>query len=403
MNLYEYQGRKILEYFSIDVPNGKVAYSVEEAVEIAKTLFKIKKSLIIKAQIHAGGRGKSGGIKKAETLKDVYEISKEMFGKSLITKQTNKEGIIINKILLVEDIYTSNSINSEEHYLSILFSRDEEKNIVLYSRKGGINIEKSSKQDSHKIYKEKIDPILGIQLFQSRKIGYNLGIKNNESIKKFQKFVLSLYNAYKFCDALLIEINPLVKTYDNKIIPLDVKIILDDNALFRSKKYSFVEEKKHSGNFIKKECTFDKDNKKFNFIKLKGNVGCMVNGAGLAMATMDMIKFCGGEPANFLDIGGTANKKRVEDSFSLILDDKFVKIILINIFGGIVRCDTVAEGVINSYFKRNYVKIPIIIRLQGTNEKYAKDILKKSSLPIYYTNSLKEISNKIKKILVTIK
>ncbi|WP_185869656.1 ADP-forming succinate--CoA ligase subunit beta [Blattabacterium cuenoti] len=397
MNLYEFQGREILSSFSIKIPEGILVSSPEEAVKAAKKLFKKskKKSLVIKAQIHAGGRGKSGGIKVVKTLDEVYEISKNILGKFLVTPQTSKRGKLVKKILLSEDVYPSNSINTPiEYYLSILVDRDIEKNIILYSKEGGINIEEISKKSPYKIYREEINPILGLQLFQARKIGFKLGIKN-ESLKNFIHFLMHLYKAYKACDALLLEINPLIKTFDNKIIPIDIKIILDDNALFRHKEYiSFYQDDIDP---IEKEAI----DAKLNFLKLEGNVGCMVNGAGLAMATMDMIKSCGGSPANFLDIGGSADKIRVEKAFCIILKDKSVKTVLINIFGGIVRCDTVAEGIINSYSKINFFlkKIPIVVRLQGTNEKIAKKMLNKSLLPIYSTDTLKKAAYKIKEIL----
>ncbi|WP_185860761.1 ADP-forming succinate--CoA ligase subunit beta [Blattabacterium cuenoti] len=397
MNLHEYQGREILNSFSIQVPDGILASTPEEAIEAAKIILKKtkKNSLVIKAQIHAGGRGKAGGIQIAKNLDEVYEKSKNILGKFLITPQTSKKGKLVRKILISEDVYFSEFSPPVEYYLSILLNRDIEKNIILYSKEGGINIEDLSKKNPNKIYTEVIDPILGLQLFQTRKIGFNLGIHNNEFFKNFSIFLFSLYKAYITYDALLLEINPLIRTFDKKFIPVDIKIILDNNALFRHKKYNMICDK-DDVDIIESEAI----EAKLNFLKLEGNVGCMVNGAGLAMATMDMIKFCGGVPANFLDIGGSADQKRVEKAFCLILKDKSVKTILINIFGGIVRCDTVAEGIINSYFKiRKKINIPVVVRLQGTNEKIAKKLIKKSSLPIYYTDSLKESADKIQKIL----
>ncbi|WP_185861314.1 ADP-forming succinate--CoA ligase subunit beta [Blattabacterium cuenoti] len=398
MNLYEYQGREILNLFSIQVPYGMLATSPEEAVNVAKMIFKKtkKKSLVIKAQIHAGGRGKAGGIQIAKNLNEVYEKSKKILGKYLITPQTSKEGKLVKKILLSEDVYFSELSLPAEYYLSILLNREIEKNIILYSKEGGINIEDFSKKNPDKIYTETIDPILGLQLFQIRKIGFNLGMHNNSSLKNFCIFLSSLYKAYISHDALLLEINPLIKTYDNKIIPVDIKIILDNNALFRHKKYNSMHDR-NDMNTIEKEAY----EAKLNFLKLEGNVGCMVNGAGLAMATMDMIKSCGGIPANFLDIGGSADTERVEKAFRLILKDKSVKTILINIFGGIVRCDTVAEGIINYCSKiKQDIEIPVVVRLQGTNEEIAKQLIKKSSLPIYSTDSLREAAEKIQEILL---
>ncbi|WP_341652965.1 ADP-forming succinate--CoA ligase subunit beta [Blattabacterium cuenoti] len=395
MNLHEYQGREILNSFSIQVPDGRIASSPEEAVKVAKIILKKteKNSLVIKAQIHAGGRGKAGGIQIVKNLDEVYEKSKNILGKFLITPQTSKKGELVRKILLSEDVYFSESSTPIEYYLSILLNRDIEKNMILYSKEGGVNIEDFSKKNPNKIYTEVIDPILGLQLFQTKKIGFNLGIHDNESLKNFSLFLFSLYKAYITFDTLLLEINPLIKTFDQKFIPVDIKMILDDNALFRHKKYNLIRDDIDE---IEREAY----EAKLNFLKLEGNVGCMVNGAGLAMATMDMIKFCGGVPANFLDIGGSADLERVEKAFYLILKDKSVKTILINIFGGIVRCDTVAKGIINSFSNIHQdIKIPVVVRLQGTNYKLAKKLIQKSLFPIYYTDTLEESANKIQKIL----
>ncbi|WP_341656435.1 ADP-forming succinate--CoA ligase subunit beta [Blattabacterium cuenoti] len=395
MNLHEYQGREILNSFFIQVPDGMIASSPEEAVKVAKIIFnKTKKnSLVIKAQIHAGGRGKAGGIQIVKNLDEVYEKSKNILGKFLITSQTSKNGELVRKILLSEDVYFTEFSPPIEYYLSILLNRDIEKNMILYSKEGGVNIEDFSKKNPNKIYTEVIDPILGLQLFQIKKIGFNLGIHDNESLKNFSIFLFSLYKAYINSDTLLLEINPLIKTFDQKFIPVDIKMILDNNALFRHKKYNLIRDDIDE---IEKEAY----EAKLNFLKLEGNVGCMVNGAGLAMATMDMIKFCGGVPANFLDIGGSADLKRVEKAFYLILKDKSVKTILINIFGGIVRCDTVAKGIINSFSNiHKEIKVPVVVRLQGTNDKLAKKLIQKSLFPIYSTDSLKEAADKIKEIL----
>ncbi|WP_341663688.1 ADP-forming succinate--CoA ligase subunit beta [Blattabacterium cuenoti] len=395
MNLHEYQGREILNSFSIQVPDGMIVSSPEEAVKVAKIFFKKteKNSLVIKAQIHAGGRGKAGGIQIVKNLDEVYEKSKNILGKFLITSQTSKKGELVRKILLSEDIYFSEFSPPIEYYLSILLNRDIEKNMILYSKEGGVNIEDFSKKNPNKIYTEVIDPILGLQLFQTKKIGFNLGIHDNESLKNFSLFLFSLYKAYITFDTLLLEINPLIKTFDQKFIPVDIKMILDDNALFRHKKYNLIRDDIDE---IEREAY----EAKLNFLKLEGNVGCMVNGAGLAMATMDMIKFCGGIPANFLDIGGSADLERVEKAFYLILKDKSVKTILINIFGGIVRCDTVAKGIINSFSNIHQdIKVPVVVRLQGTNDKLAKKLIQKSLFPIYSTDTLEEAADKIQEIL----
>ncbi|AWU43956.1 ADP-forming succinate--CoA ligase subunit beta [Blattabacterium sp. (Cryptocercus kyebangensis)] len=393
MNLHEFQGKEILNSFSVHVPYGIIASSPEEAVKAAKIIFEKtnKKSLVIKAQVHAGGRGKGGGIKVVQSLEEVYKKSKEILGNYLITPQTSKKGKLVHKVLISEDVYSSPSpyYIPKEYYLSIFLNRDLEKNVILYSKEGGMDIEYISKKYPNKIYIEEIDPSWGLHLFQARKIGFNLGIKNLSS------FLISLYNAYLSCDATLLEINPLIYTFDNKIIAVDTKIIIDDNALFRQKKYANLRDREEEEPIEIEALEY-----RLNFLKLEGNVGCMVNGAGLAMATMDMIKSCGGYPANFLDIGGDADKKRVEKAFLLILKDPSVQVILINIFGGIVRCDTVADGIINSYHHIDHdIKIPVVVRLQGTNEEKAKKKLETSKLPIYSTYTLKEASDKIKEIL----
>ncbi|WP_185873338.1 ADP-forming succinate--CoA ligase subunit beta [Blattabacterium cuenoti] len=394
MNLYEYQGREILKNFSIFVPNGIIVSSPEEAVKAAKILFKKtkNKSLVIKSQIHAGGRGKSGGIQIVKNINDVYKKSKNILGKYLVTPQTPKKGLIVKKILLSEDIYSESYLNDKklikEYYLSIMLNRNIKKNIVICSKEGGVNIEEIS-ENPKKLYIEEINPILGLQIFQIKKIGFFLEMYNNELLKNFYFFLKNLYKAYTYINSTLIEINPFIKTFNNEIIPVDVKITLDDNAIPRIKNYLYKLNITH------------KKNKNFNFIKLKGNVGCMVNGAGLAMATMDMIKSCGGEPANFLDIGGSADENIVKESFLLILKDKSVKVILINIYGGIVRCDTVVKGILESCKINCPINIPIIFRLKGTNEKNAKDFISRTNYisSIYITDTLKDSSNKIREIL----
>ncbi|WP_185866631.1 ADP-forming succinate--CoA ligase subunit beta [Blattabacterium cuenoti] len=405
MNLHEFQGKEILRSFSVQIPDGVLVSTPEEAVQAAKIIFKKtnKNSLVIKAQIHAGGRGKGGGIQIAKSLEEVYEKSKNLLGKYLITPQTSKTGKLVRKVLISDDVYSipkgrkmkNSFFPPKEYYLSILVNRDIEKNVILYSKEGGIDIEDISKKCPDKIFLEELDPFLGLQLFQVRKIGYDLGFNEEVLLKNFRNFLISLYKAYLSCDALLLEINPLIQTFDHQILAVDTKMVLDDNALFRQKKYASFRDQKEE-NPIEIEA-FEA---KLNFLKLEGNVGCMVNGAGLAMATMDMIKSCGGNPSNFLDIGGSADKERVEKAFRIILKDPSVKTILINIFGGIVRCDTVAEGIINSYYNIDHkIKIPVIVRLQGTNEIIAKKRLENSQLPIYYTSTLKEAADKIKKIL----
>ncbi|WP_185882451.1 ADP-forming succinate--CoA ligase subunit beta [Blattabacterium cuenoti] len=388
MNLYEFQGRDILTSFSISVPYGVIVQTTEQAINAAQIIFKNTKtqSIVIKAQILAGGRGKSGGILVAKSLEDVYTKSQFLLNKYLITSQTAKQGELVTKLLITENIYNHNDniYRPKEYYIAISFNREIEKNIILYSQQGGINIETNY---DHHIFQEVIDPGLGILEFQYRKIGYHLGI----DIKKFKFFLYNLYKAYVLYNAILLEINPLIYNNHN-IIALDSKITLDNNALFRIKKI-----------FKTYQETYLDKNHNINFIKLEGNVGCMVNGAGLAMATMDLIKSCGGSPSNFLDIGGDANQEKVQKAFDLILKDTSVQVILINIFGGIVRCDDVVHGIINAYneyIKTNNKYPKIVFRLQGTNAKIAKEILyKNKQFPIFYTSTLKEASNKIQKLL----
>lgn len=394
MNLYEYQGKEILKSFGGNIQRGFVISDPEKSIEIANKLSKETgtKLWVIKAQIHAGGRGKSGGIKLAKSLEEVKEKSLKMLGMKLITPQTGKDGKIIRKILIAEDVYYTGDFDIKEYYISVLFDRKTGKDMIIYSIDGGVDIEYISKNNPNKINIEFIDPILGIQKFQLKKIFFNLKI-NLKYFKNFTDFIKALYNAYKKSDALLFEINPLLKTSNNNFLAVDTKVIIDDNALFRHNyNYNNNEE-----NIIEEEAI----KYGLKFIKLNGNVACMVNGAGLAMATMDMIKLSGGNPANFLDIGGTADVKRVEKALDIILQDSNVKVILINIFGGIVRCERVALGIVNTYSKKNNIP-PIIIRLQGTNFNLAKKILYESGIHFYSVNTLDEAAKKINKILSNI-
>ncbi|BAO66260.1 ADP-forming succinate--CoA ligase subunit beta [Candidatus Karelsulcia muelleri] len=384
MNIHEYQAKKILKTFGIKVPYSIIASNIEETVYAAKKVFKKTKNYIcvIKAQIHAGGRGKGGGIKIAKSIDDVYKKSSNILGRRLVTNQTNKKGKLVNKVIISE--YVLNYY--KEYYVSIFYDRNIYKNIILYSKEGGLEIE----DISQKIYFQKIDPYIGLQEFQIRKIAFNLKIKYSA----FNNFIKKLYNAYIYYDASLFEINPFLITNDNEILAIDAKVILDDNAFFRNLSYKeMYSEREYSIIELeaKKEC--------LNFLKLDGNVACMVNGAGLAMATMDMIKIYGANPANFLDLGGKADSKRIKKGLDLILKDKKVKLILINIFGGIVRCDIVAEGIIKYFEKKNKINLPIIIRLEGTNVNIAKKILNNSKLHYYYVTSLEEAANKIKVLL----
>lgn len=391
MNLHEYQAKKILATFGVKVPYSNNALNIEEMVYAAKKVFKKTKEYIcvIKAQIHAGGRGKVGGIKISKYIDDVYKKSSNLLGRRLVTNQTNNKGKIVNKVLISE--YVLNTEKENEYYISIFYDRNIYKNIILYSKEGGVEIE--SKSRYKKIFLQKIDPYLGIQDFLIRKIAFNLKIKDSAFIR-FKKFIRNIYNAYIDSDASLLEINPVFITKNNEILAIDAKVILDDNALFRHMDYKEMYDEKEY-DIIEVEA------KKagLNYLKLDGEVACMVNGAGLAMSTMDMIKLYGANPANFLDLGGKADSKCLKKGFDIILKDKKVKIILINIFGGIVRCDIVAEGIIN-YFNKSINK-KIILRLEGTNVNLAKKLINNSIInnSIIYVTSLEEAANKIKKII----
>ena len=376
MNLHEYQGKEILEKFNVKVQKGYVADNVEDAVKCAE---KIKKEtgssvFVIKAQIHAGGRGKGGGVKIAKSLEEVKKIASEILGMNLVTPQTPPEGKLVRKILIAEDVYYDGEFERSEFYMSVLLNRSTSKNMIIYSTEGGVDIETVAEKTPDLIFQEEIEVGQGLLPFQARKIAFNLGL-TGEAFKDMVQFVTSLYNAYQMSDASLFEINPVLKSSDNKIIAVDSKVSLDDNALFRHKEYELMRD-------IDEESPVEVEAREegLNYVDLDGNVGCMVNGAGLAMATMDLIKLAGGEPANFLDVGGTADADRVEKAFRLILRDDNVKAILVNIFGGIVRCDRVAEGIVSAYKNLKEIDVPIIVRLQGTNSVEAKDIIDNSGL-----------------------
>ena len=392
MNIHEYQGKSILKKYGVAVPAGIVAATPEEALNAAKELQKETGtvSFAIKAQIHAGGRGKGGGIKIARSISEVRKYADEIIGMQLITHQTGSEGKKVNKVLIEQNIYYSGDNPIKEYYLSVLLNRNTGRNIIMYSPEGGMDIETVAAKTPHLIYKEEIDPASGIQLFQARKIAFNLGLEGN-AFKEMIRFSIAVYKAYTESDALLIEINPVIKTSDNMIFAADTKVTLDDNALFRHPEYSEMRD-------LAEEDPAEIEASKYNlnFIKLDGNIGCMVNGAGLAMATMDMIKLSGGNPANFLDVGGTASAETVEAGFRIILKDPNVKAILINIFGGIVRCDRVAQGIVDSYRSIKNIKVPVIVRLQGTNATDAKKLIDKSGMKILSAITLQEASELIK-------
>lgn len=395
MNIHEYQGKAILKSFGVRVQEGIVADTPEQAVEAAKKLKQDYNSdwVVVKAQIHAGGRGKGGGVKLAKNLDEVKEKASQIIGMQLVTPQTGPEGKLVSKVLIAQDVYYPGESETKEFYVSVLLDRAKGRNIVMYSTEGGMDIEEVAEHTPHLIFKEEIDPKVGLQGFQARKIAFNLGL-SGDAFKDMTKFIAALYKAYEHTDSSMFEINPVLKTSDNKILAVDAKVNLDDNGLFRHPDYEALRD-------ISEEDPMEVEASKsnLNFVKLDGNVGCMVNGAGLAMATMDIIKLAGGEPANFLDVGGTANAQTVKAAFNIILKDPNVKAILINIFGGIVRCDRVAQGVIDAYKELGDIRVPIIVRLQGTNAEEAKKLIDESGLKVYSAILLKEAAALVTKVL----
>lgn len=395
MNIHEYQGKAILKSFGVRIQEGIVADTAERAVEAAKQLRAQTGTnwWVVKAQIHAGGRGKGGGVKLAKNIDEVLERSAAIIGMQLITKQTGPEGKKVSKVLIAEDVYYPGVSETKEFYMSVLLNRQSGKNIIMYSTEGGMDIEEVAEKTPHLIFKEEIDPIVGLQGFQTRKIAFNLGL-SGEAFKEMTKFVTALYKAYDETDSSMFEINPVLKTSDNKILAVDAKVSIDDNALFRHPNFADLRDESEED---PTEVEAGKSN--LNYVNLDGNVGCMVNGAGLAMATMDIIKLAGGEPANFLDVGGSANAQTVEAGFKIILKDPKVKAILINIFGGIVRCDRVAQGVIDAYNNIGEINVPIIVRLQGTNAEEGKKLIDDSGLKVYSAIELKEAADLVTKLL----
>ena len=395
MNLHEYQGKELLKSFGVRIQEGIVADTPDEAVEAAK---KIQEQTgtgwwVVKAQIHAGGRGKGGGVKLAKSLDEVKELAGNIIGMQLVTHQTGPEGKKVNKVLIAQDVYYPGESEPDEFYMSVLMNRASGRNTIMYSTEGGMDIETVADKTPHLIHKEEVDPKTGLLPFQARKIAFNLGLEGN-AFKEMTKFVSYLYKAYDASDASLFEINPVLKTSDSKILAVDSKVNLDDNALFRHKDLADMRD-------LSEEDPAEVEAGKYNlnFIKLDGNVGCMVNGAGLAMATMDIIKMSGGSPANFLDVGGTANAETVEAGFRIILQEENVKAILLNIFGGIVRCDRVAQGVVDAYKSIGNIKIPVIVRLQGTNAKEGKELIDSSGLKVHSAITLQEAADLVKQLV----
>ncbi len=395
MNIHEYQGKSILKSFGVAIQEGIVADTPEQAVAAAKEL-KLKYNsdwVVIKAQIHAGGRGKGGGVKLAKNLDEVKQRATDIIGMQLITPQTSAEGKLVNKVLVAQDVYYPGASETKEFYVSILLNRSTGRNIIMYSTEGGMDIEAVAEATPHLIWKEEIDPKVGLRDFQCRKVAFNLGLSGT-AFKEMTKFIASLYKAYESIDSSMFEINPVLKTSDDKIIAVDAKVSLDDNALYRHADIEAMRDETEENPVDVQARKAD-----LNYVKLDGNVGCMVNGAGLAMATMDIIKLSGGEPANFLDVGGTANAERVEKAFHIILGDKNVKAILVNIFGGIVRCDRVAQGVIDAYKNMGTINVPIIVRLQGTNAEAAKKLIDESGLKVYSAIQLQEAADLVAKLI----
>ncbi|MDG1291404.1 MAG: ADP-forming succinate--CoA ligase subunit beta [Flavobacteriaceae bacterium] len=396
MNLHEYQGKEILASFGVAVQNGIVANNSNEAVVAAKKLTSDTGTSwhVIKAQIHAGGRGKGGGVKLAKSLDEVKSISEQIIGMQLITPQTSATGKKVNKVLVAEDVYYPGDSEPKEFYISVLLNRSSGNNMIMYSTEGGMDIEAVAENTPELIFTEEIDPAHGLQSFQARNVAFNLGLTGT-AFKGMVKFITSLYNAYVGSDASLFEINPVLKTSDDKIIAVDAKVTLDDNALFRHKDYAELRDLSEEN-----PTEVEASEVGLNYVALDGNVGCMVNGAGLAMATMDLIKQSGGSPANFLDVGGTADAARVETAFRLILKDPKVAAILVNIFGGIVRCDRVAQGIVDAY--RNMgdaINVPIIVRLQGTNADIAKKLIDDSGLNVLSATAFEEAAQKVQEAL----
>jgi succinyl-CoA synthetase beta subunit len=402
MNIHEYQGKSILSSFGVAIQRGYVASTPEEATEAAVKLQSETGTgwFVVKAQIHAGGRGKgtitetgSRGVVLAKSLEEVSEKAKGILGGHLVTLQTKASGKLVSKVYIAEDVYAPGASEPREFYMSVLLDRAVGRNVIVYSPDGGMNIEDVAHNTPERIFKETIDPLTGVTDFQCRRIGFNLGL-SGQAMREMGAFVKKLYAAYVGCDAAMFEINPVLKTSDDRIIAVDAKVTLDNNGLFRHPDYESMRDTTEED-----PIEVEASNAELNYVKLDGNVGCMVNGAGLAMATMDIIKLSGGDPANFLDVGGTADAKRVETAFRIILRDSAVKAILVNIFGGIVRCDRVAQGIVDAYKNIGDIQVPIIVRLQGTNATEAKQLIDGSGLKVHSVITLQEAADKVREVL----
>ena len=396
MNLHEYQAKELLSSNGVPIQRGQIVSKISDVETAAKQLKDETGTefFVVKAQIHAGGRGKGGGVKLAKNIDELKQYSSSILGMMLKTPQTPKEGKLVKKILITEDVYYPGPNDNSEFYVSLLLNRVSSKLMIMYSTEGGVDIEAVAENTPHLIFYEEINPAIGLMPNQARKVAFNLGL-SGDAYKNMVRFISNLYNAYLKCDASLLEINPVLKTSDNKIIAVDAKMVLDDNAIFRHKSFEDYRDESEENSVETQARAVG-----LNYVDLDGNIGCMVNGAGLAMATMDLIKQSGGDPANFLDVGGTADADRVEVAFNLILQDPKVKAVLINIFGGIVRCDRVANGIVQAYKNmKDNIKVPIIVRLQGTNSVEAKKIIDNSGLQIYSAASFSNLTDRIKEVL----
>lgn len=394
MNLHEYQSKEILRQAGVPVPVGLVAYSKDEAIRAAQEVMKLTgtDTIAVKAQIHAGGRGKGGGVKIAKSIDEVSTYASKILGMNLVTHQTGPQGKLVRKVLIEQGIYQPGPSEIKEYYMSILLNRATGRHMVIYSPQGGMDIEAVAAQTPELIFKEEIHPV-GLQAYQARKIAFNLGL-SGKAYQQMVKFVIALYDAYTKNDLSLLEINPVVKTSSDDILAADAKCSIDDNALYRHPDLA-----EYRDTYEEDPAEVEAGEHNLNFVKLDGNVGCMVNGAGLAMATMDIIKLSGGDPANFLDVGGGANAKTVAAGFRIILKDPNVKAILINIFGGIVRCDRVAQGVVDAYKEIGNIPVPVIVRLQGTNALEGKKLIDESGLKVYSAITLQEAADLVKQMV----
>ncbi len=397
MNTHEFQGKSLLKAYNVDIQEGFVAETADQAVMIARQMQEKfnTRFFVVKAQIHAGGRGKGGGVKLAKSVEEAGIIADRMLGMNLVTPQTGPAGRKVNKVLIAQDVYYPGDTEPEEFYMSILLNRRSGRYVLMYSPEGGMDIEQVAEKTPDRIFTEEISPLTGLQPFQTRNIAFKFGLQGN-AFKNMQKFLNGIYETFINCDAQLLEINPVLKTSDERVLAVDCKLILDDSALFRHPELAQMRD-------LNEEDPVEVEAGKYNlnYVKLDGNVGCMVNGAGLAMATMDIIKLSGGSPANFLDVGGGANVDTVEAGFRIILKDPAVKAIMINIFGGIVRCDRVANGIVEAYKSIGEIRVPVIVRLQGTNAIEAKEIIDNSGLSVISAISFGEAAEKVRNALST--